>query len=77
VEEITVAYKGFLISHLKVPLTTGDFTVNVSSENLVWPQKIGGTAKVIVNCVSFDEAIRDAKRFIHETLEGHRFTTKD
>jgi hypothetical protein len=67
-EEVVFAYKGFLISHLKIPLTTGNFTVNISSENLSYLQKIGVTAKVIVSYESYSHAIADAKRFIDEVL---------
>ncbi len=73
-EEIVFPYKGFLISHLKIPLTTGNFTVNVASENLGYLQKIGGTTKVIVSTHSIEDAIADAKRFIDDALATYRFS---
>jgi hypothetical protein len=68
-EQITIAYRGFVLSYLKVPLMTGKFVVNIASEDLRLLGKISMKTKVIDSSISYDDAIGKAKEFIDGVLD--------
>lgn len=68
-EQITMPYRGYVISYLKVPLMTGKFVVNIASEDPHLLAKIGMKAEVIESSISYDDAMAKAKEFIDGVLD--------
>ena len=63
-ETINLEYKGWMISHLKIPLESNRYTVNLASNDRLQMAKIGGSAKVFVDHTSCEGAIAQAKLFV-------------
>lgn len=66
---VNIDYKGFVLSHLKVALTSGEFTVNVGSNDAGLAAALTVNDKIVVSPVSFENAIADAKLRIDRLLQ--------
>jgi hypothetical protein len=69
-ETVNLDYRGFVLFHLKVPLTTGDFTVEVGSNEPHLAALLTVDDKIVSDPTSFENAIAVAKRRIDRLLGG-------
>jgi len=67
-ETIEIEYRGFVISHPKVPMMGGQFTVNVASNDANLLPLLPYNDRVIVDHASIEGAINEAKRLIDRAL---------
>ena len=65
---VNIDYKCFVLSHLKVPLTTGDFTVDVGSDDPHLAALLTVDDKIVSDPTSFENAIAKAKIRIDRLL---------
>lgn len=68
VEEITIPYRGYAITYPKIPRMGSQFVVNVGSDDPRLAIKLPRAYMVIVDHISIENALNEAKRRIDEAL---------